>query len=637
MKKKKKRKNIQEERAFQLYARYYYSSVRKKLSRKALSRLYVQPPFNRMSRDEIIQSEEYKKIYEDLLSENEFAAAYRAGHPEQSPAFVNDYLEKAPILRNITGNRQQISPERMMERYKELQRQAEVLSRRETLRRNILDRIPDSLPDLYPAARAMERHFILHVGPTNSGKTYDAIEAMKNADTGIYLGPLRLLAYEQYEKLNREDIPCNLVTGEEESYVEYARHRASTVEMLPLDENYDCAVIDEAQMVGDSERGGAWTAAILGVLSPEVHVCLAPEAEECVIRLIEDCKDTYEIRRHERKTPLLCDERRFSFPKSVEKGDALIVFSRRDVHSVASVLQGRGVRCSLIYGNLPHDVRHTQANSFMRGDADVVVATDAIGMGMNLPIRRVVFLEDTKFDGKEERPLFNHEIRQIAGRAGRYGIHEEGLYNSIYSARKLEEAINAEPHKIRKAYVDFPESLKYVGESLSETMKQWDNVPVSDGYEKGNIKRDIALAEKAEKYTDDRDLIYRFATIPFDEKDASLMMMWHDMLISRVNDVPYVYPRIRVNNWAEDVSEALGILEHQYKVCDMLFYYKKRFEPERFGWIEEKKGEISGKIIALLAQQKLSPRRCIQCGRKLPWNHKYKICDKCFNMRNGIW
>lgn len=510
---------------------------------------------------------------------------------------------------------------------------------RDLLRKNILDRIPDRLPDMYPAARSRKRRFILHIGPTNSGKTYEAIEALKKADSGIYLGPLRLLAYEQYTRLNRDGIPCNLVTGEEEAFIPFAQHRASTVEMLPLDEEYDCAVIDEAQMVGDSSRGGAWTAAILGVCASEVHVCMAPEAEECIIRMIRDCGDEFGIVRHERKSPLCCDERPFSFPKKVEKGDALIVFSRRDVHSVASVLQGRGVKCSVIYGNLPHDVRHTQADSFMRGDADVVVATDAIGMGMNLPIRRVVFLENTKFDGKEERLLKDSEIKQIAGRAGRYGIQEEGLYNTIYSQKRLQQAVESPPETIVKAYVDFPRSLEYVGEKLSETMKQWNDIPVSEGYEREDISREISLAQKAEKMTDDRDLIYRFATIPFDEKDKTLMDMWHDMLVCQIHEVPYAFPRLRVRNISEDNSETLRVLEHQYKICDMLFYYKRRFEPERFTWIEQKKSEISDRIIMILNKQKLSPRRCIQCGRKLSWNHKYKICDQCYNtsMRYLDW
>ena len=549
---------------------------------------------------------------------------------------MKDYLEKAPILRKLAEGKH-ITASRMMKKYEEARKQEKADAERDILRKNILNRIPDRLPDLYPAARAMKRSFILHVGPTNSGKTYDAIEAMKNADTGIYLGPLRLLAYEQYQKLNREDVPCDLVTGEEEALVDFARHRASTVEMLPLDIEYDCAVIDEAQMVSDSERGGAWTAAILGVCAAEIHVCLAPEAEECVIRMIEDCGDSWQVVRHERKTPLVLDDRDFRFPKDVEEGDALIVFSRKDVHAVASVLQSKGKKCSVIYGNLPHDVRHSQADDFMRGVSDVVVATDAIGMGMNLPIRRVVFLENKKFDGKEERFLYDYEVKQIAGRAGRYGIHEVGLYNTLYSRLELEKKILSENRKIQKAYVDFPQNLRFVGTKLSETMRQWNSISMGEGYKRGAIEREIALAEIAEKYTEDRDLIYRFATIPFDEKDGTLMQMWHDMLLSRINGGIYIFTKIHVHEITGSYSDDLRVLEHQYKMCDMLFYYKKRFEPERFGWIEAKKAEISGRIIEILNKQELSQKRCIACGRKLPWNYRYTICERCHSGRPLYW
>ena len=632
----KKRRNIKDEKAFQLYAQYEYGRIREEASAHALGELINTSPWSDMPRERIQKTKAYRKALREYLEKNSFAVAFQAGHPEDVREFVEDYKEKAYVLRSIVVGNKRITPSRMMAKYEQVIRKERVRAEQEILRRNILDKIPERIPDLYPAARSMKRQFILHIGPTNSGKTYEAIEAMKSADTGIYLGPLRLLAFEQYDKLNREDIPCDLVTGEEESYIPYARHRSSTVEMLPVDREFECAVIDEAQMVGDSERGGAWTTAILGVCAPEVHVCLAPEAEDCIIRMIRDCGDEYRIVRHERKTPLVCDERRFNFPRNVEKGDALIVFSRRDVHSVASVLQAKGTRCSVIYGSLPHDVRHTQANNFMEGKTDVVVATDAIGMGMNLPIRRVVFLENTKFDGKRERELFDHEIKQIAGRAGRFGIYDEGLYNSIYSSAYLKEAVTSRTPELKRAFVDFPKSLKYVGDKLSDTMKQWNEITISEGYERGNIAREIALAEKAEKYTDDRDLIYDFATIPFDEKDETLMQMWFDMLYCRIDMIPYIFTKMKTDRTTSDDSEELRVLEHKYKICDMLFYYRRRFEPDRFTWIEEKKREISHRIIEILNRQKLSPRRCIICGRKLSWNHKYKFCDHCYNMRYGI-
>ena len=629
----RKKRNIKDEKAFQLFARYHYNRACEEAAGMAIRELIKTAPWDKMPREKIQKTKTYKKLYQSILEEEPFVVAYRDGCPENVEEFVQGYLEKSYVLKSIVAGNRNISPSRMMIKYEQVVKRAREREERESLRRNILDKIPERIPDLYPAARAMTRHFILHVGPTNSGKTYEAIEALKRADTGIYLGPLRLLAFEQYDRLNREEVPCDLITGEEEIFIDFARHRASTVEMLPVDREFDCAVIDEAQMIGDSERGGAWTTAILGVCAPEVHVCLAPEAEDCVVRMIKDCGDDYQIVRHERKTPLVCDERKFSFPKDVEKGDALIVFSRRDVHSVASVLQSKGTRCSVIYGSLPHDVRHTQAGNFMQGKTDVVVATDAIGMGMNLPIRRIVFLEDRKFDGKEERMLRDSEIKQIAGRAGRFGIYDEGLYNSIFSPQWLRGAVNSRTPDLVKAYVDFPKSLKYVGDKLSQTMRQWNEITISEGYERGNIAREIALAEKAEKYTNDRELIYEFATIPFDEKDETLMQMWYDMLYCQIDGLPYVYTRVKTDRTTSDDSEELRILEHKYKICDMLFYYKRRFEPDRFSWIGEKKREISDRIIEILNRQKLSPRRCIICGRKLSWNHRFKFCERCYNMR----
>jgi ATP-dependent RNA helicase SUPV3L1/SUV3 len=142
----------------------------------------------------------------------------------------------------------------------------------------VLTEIPDNYVDLYPAARSMKRHFVLHIGPTNSGKTHDAIEELIHADNGIYLAPLRLLAFELYERMNRGECPCSLVTGEEQFIIDGARHQSSTIEMLNVGQRYDVAVIDEAQMIADSERGGAWATAIMGVCAPRVHVCAAPEA-----------------------------------------------------------------------------------------------------------------------------------------------------------------------------------------------------------------------------------------------------------------------------------------------------------------------------------------------------------------------
>ncbi len=195
------------------------------------------------------------------------------------------------------------------------------------IRSQIIDLVPTRPEMEFPKALEMKRHFILHVGPTNCGKTYQALQRLKEAYKGVYLGPLRLLALEVYEKMRDAKIACTMLTGEERIYAENSRITSSTVEMLDIDQVYDVAVIDEAQMIADADRGHSWTRAILGVQCPEIHVCMSPAAEGVVTHLIGLCGDTFEVRRYERKTALVCEEKPFVFPDDVQEGDALIVFT----------------------------------------------------------------------------------------------------------------------------------------------------------------------------------------------------------------------------------------------------------------------------------------------------------------------
>ncbi len=116
----------------------------------------------------------------------------------------------------------------------------------------------------FPNARQMTRKIIMHVGPTNSGKTHNAMERLKKAKSGVYCGPLRLLANEIFERLNVEGVPCDLVTGEERKSVPNAKIVSCTVEMTSLSQKYDVAIVDEIQMLGDRQRGWAWSQALLG-------------------------------------------------------------------------------------------------------------------------------------------------------------------------------------------------------------------------------------------------------------------------------------------------------------------------------------------------------------------------------------
>ncbi|AWK89006.1 helicase-related protein [Azospirillum thermophilum] len=283
---------------------------------------------------------------------------------------------------------------------------------------------------LFPVARGLGRRLVLVIGPTNSGKTHHAIEALKAARDGVYLAPLRLLALEVMERLNAEGTPATLVTGEEEIRTPGARHVASTIELMDPDRPVEVAVIDEIQMLADRDRGWAWTAALMGVPADTVYILGAPEVRPLVERAAAHLGEALEVVELGRKTPLTLLDRRLDW-QDVEPGDALIAFSRREVLSVRDTLLARGLSVATVYGALAPAVRRREAARFLSGEADVVVATDAIGMGLNLPCRRVLFTALEKYDGSAVRPLTSTEVKQIAGRAGRFGKFEEGAFGVV--------------------------------------------------------------------------------------------------------------------------------------------------------------------------------------------------------------
>ena len=274
-----------------------------------------------------------------------------------------------------------------------------------------------------------ERTLEYFVGPTNSGKTHAAIEELRAAKSGVYLAPLRLLALEIYERLSDLRVPTSLVTGEERILHPYGEHISSTVEMVDLSREFEVAVIDEAQMLEDAQRGWAWTLAIAGVRAKRLLLCGSEEGLRAARRLAERLGVSLGERRFERKNPLRVVA---SVPLTALKpGDAVVGFSRSAVVELQSEIGRRGYSSAAIYGSLSPLVRRREAERFRSGAADVLVATDAIGLGLNLPIRRIIFAEVEKYDGVSSRLLTPQEVRQIAGRAGRYGMHEEGLVTAI--------------------------------------------------------------------------------------------------------------------------------------------------------------------------------------------------------------
>ena len=521
-----------------------------------------------------------------------------------------------------------------------LQKTADAAFEREKrIRAALLDAIPERYCDLYPLARQMKRHFYLHLGPTNSGKTYEGVQRLHGAWHGLYLGPLRLLAAEQFEALNLADVPCSLVTGEEQIRVPFSRVQSSTVEMADLKTHYDVAVIDECQMIADRDRGGAWAAAILGLCADEIHACASPDAEELLTRIIQDCGDEVTIIRHERMTPLEVEKEGFQFPGSVRAGDALIVFSKARVHAVAAELKSKGYKVSLIYGALPPDVRRNQADRFHRQETEVVVSTDAIAMGMNLPIQRVVFLEMEKYDGDITRMLTDSEIRQIAGRAGRYGKYEIGYVNALGFRQEVSRALSRTLPPLTEGVIGFPDSLLGIPLPLTSIIDQWIRMQDKGCFSKASTIRMAELAAMMETPKTDRKLLYRFLCIPFDEKDPDLLFRWKAMYHAECRgehiDVMPEMPEILEPESC--TIRMLDSLEENYRRCDLYYNYTRLFldETDRLlAEIQRRKDLISQGIVHIFSTQKLQQRTCPSCKRHLPWNWPYRLCESCYQRQH---
>jgi len=287
-------------------------------------------------------------------------------------------------------------------------------------------------PRSFEVASRMQRKFIALLGPTNSGKTHRAMEALAKAGSGVYLAPLRLLALENYERLQAarphgEPIKVSLVTGEERRLEEGATHVASTVEMLDTKTPVEVAVIDEIQMLADRDRGAAWTTAVVGAPANVVYLVGAPEARRAIEALAERLEVPLEVHVLKRMGPLSMEPSSVRKLSNLRRGDAVICFSRREVLMWRDMITEKGLSVATVYGNLSPEVRRAQAERFREGQADIVVGTDALAMGLNMPIARIVMTTTVKYNGYEEEEIPAALAKQIAGRAGRYGVHEEGF------------------------------------------------------------------------------------------------------------------------------------------------------------------------------------------------------------------
>lgn len=480
----------------------------------------------------------------------------------------------------------------------------------------------DDYPLIFPMARQLKREIEIFTGPTNSGKTYAGMQLLAQAKSGAYLAPLRLLAMEGQEAIQERGLSCSLVTGEERRIEPGDRFVASTVEMADFNTAVDVAVIDEAQMLADKDRGWAWTAAIIGMPAKKLAIVCAPEALGMVQALLARTGETVKVHKFERKTPLDAVSKALSFG-DLHDGDALIAFSRKNALTWRDKVAASGKSVAVIYGALAPEVRRSEAKRFAEGKAQILVATDAIGMGLNLPIKRVVFTTAVKFDGEETRELDTQEVRQIAGRAGRYGIAERGFACALDQgdARIVGKALAGGVVPLAEKAIIAPNDRQV--ELMSEAMGTDRLATILCFFRDHLVKSDTLF--KAGAMEDMMDLAWRadrrlklglqerfaYAKTPLDRNDLDHLKIWEGWMRSHEDGREVKAPVSPMAARSSRDEDRLWECERAMKLLSAYCWLSWRYEavfPER-AEAEAARADLSVKIEAMLARASQAQQR----------------------------
>lgn len=487
-----------------------------------------------------------------------------------------------------------------------------------------------------------EQRITLHIGPPNSGKTHDALTVLMNAGVGWYLAPLRLLAFEIFDRLNRQGVLCNLLTGEEHIDVPGARITAATIEMFNANSSGECVVIDEAQMLADSDRGWAWTRALMEAQAPEIHVIGPETARNLIMQLASSAAIPLEIVEHERLAPIKVAERSWPLDQLPSR-TILVAFSRRMVLHLKTVLEQLGRTVSVVYGSLPPEVRRRQADRFAEGETDICVATDAVGMGLNLPADYVCFYEVEKYDGKEIRQLKAAEVQQIGGRAGRFGLGMAGEVGATNrrNLKVIERLFYEEPDVLTHAHVaPSVEDLEMIPGSLWQRLVQWSNlqsIPDSlrNVIDTANLAERIELARMltdAEVNQLGLESALRLVNAPTRQASRAY---WYSCAQSILKGVPMPMPpsppaRISTGVALEDIEICISCADNYLWLANRHEFKLQALDVREVAQLRLK---WSMQIDAALLRRIDTSRRCKSCGKKLPPGHRYGICDECYTQR----
>ncbi|KYJ87244.1 helicase-related protein [Sulfurovum riftiae] len=597
----------------------------------------VEPPvkedINRVNDDLLAH---FKVAIDDLLDEMKELSSKLDIEEETLHEFIIRFVEPQ-IRASHTLKFKEKSRRRILFHFGEyIKPLLEKQKREELLAKTIRD-----FKNLYPLARELKRKIIFHVGPTNSGKTYSALKALTEASTGYYLAPLRLLALEGYENLKREGVHVSLITGEEEIIDEESTHISSTIEMMNNAVDVDVCVIDEIQMISDRDRGWAWANALIGAPAKKVILTGSVNALHAVEALCEYLGEELEVIHFERKNELKMMKHPVSM-KKIEPQTAVVAFSRRDVLSLKQQLSER-YSVSVVYGNLSPEVRREEARRFREGESQILVSTDAIAMGLNLPIKTLLFAKDNKFDGLRRRELLPTEVQQIAGRAGRYGFEEKGYVGALdpNALDTITKAFHA-PLPDIELPVSVMASLEHVmliGEILETenitTILGFfaDNMEFDGPFMAANIDSMLEIAAIVDEYELDLKTRFYLACAPASISSPYIESVFHRYIkqIEAGKKVLYIPPR-DLPAFAQ-TNDMLLNAEDRVREISLYLWLSFKF-PDIF---EDTDKALQARVrlnnyIENSLRQGHFTKKCRKCGKVLDFSYRFSICDSCHSL-----
>jgi ATP-dependent RNA helicase SUPV3L1/SUV3 len=517
---------------------------------------------------------------------------------------------------------------------------------KERVRAMVAERGLVTYRDYFPLARKMQRELVLFAGPTNSGKTWHALNALAEAESGVYLAPLRLLALEGQEEIERRGRAASYITGEERDIREGARFVASTIEMLDPHRAVDAVVIDEVQLLTDPDRGWAWCQALVGAPAQRVYMTGSPDCIPLVQAMADYLGEPLTVHHLERHTPIEPIHQAVKL-MDVEPGTAIIAFSRRDVLAIRSQIERR-YKVAVIYGNLTPEVRREEARRFRSGEAQVLVATDAIAMGLNLPIKTVLMSTLTKWNGREEVQLSPAELLQIGGRAGRFGKFEQGYVGTLRRSdgRRVAEVFSpgftAPPRPLRTSVRPGSHHIEAIAAGLGtdrlakvlaafQRGMSFDSPLLSPGVTDDMVR----LADIVDRHRREIPMTTRLAMAcaPVDARSdwhtfefGSWVASYASGRDAHLAPLAERYAKERAAN-----DEELHMAEKEAKRLTAYAWLAYRF-PGEFPDLEEcqRQRALLDRFIERTLAGRTPGRSCRKCGELLPRRHRHPICDACY-------